>query len=262
MKRLAIAVLLVLFLLSSAVPGATLPINLSEIQAPIETNPGIQTPGAYFDLFSQPVVTRANPIDTAVADLNGDGRNDFAIIFSGSLLVDIYLCDSNGKFPDSPSLTRVVDYQPTAIAAGDMDGDDALDLVVTLNNLGSNNVLVLYQKDNFQTSLALKFNTDLRPHRLALVDLDKDGELDVVILVSRDSATEKASVRLHFKGDGFILNNSIELTPDTGMQRPRLLEVGDINNDGLIDIIVGDQAIGKVAVYRNHKHQTAPSGAW
>ena len=78
----------------------------------------------------------AFPVDVAVADFNGDGKNDVAETSSSG--VSILLGDGAGNLGTPRVLTAGV--APDRIVAADLNGDGKIDLAVT--NLGSNTVSI------------------------------------------------------------------------------------------------------------------------
>ena len=62
------------------------------------------------------------------ADLNVDGVTDFAIGYRDSRVVSLFLNQGNGTFGTARSLSTAV--TSTSIAAGDLNGDGNVDLVV------------------------------------------------------------------------------------------------------------------------------------
>ena len=118
MRRLAIAVLFSIIIISTMLPGMTSTSIEAHDQLPLEMNPGILDEGALFDRFTHTVVVRANPIKHVVADLNNDSRYDLAIIYHGSTVLDIFLANSSHCFSATPSQTITFNWQPTGLAAG------------------------------------------------------------------------------------------------------------------------------------------------
>src|SRR5262249_34959862 len=135
----------------------------------------------------------------AAADLNGDGRVDFATLLSGGA-VEIMLSQ-----PDS-SLLRGAAYSvgnAADVAVGDVNQDGKLDLVVT----GYTNLTVLlgdgdatFQPLPPQALPPPQSTTQNVNHRAALGDFNRDGKLDLVI-TNLTSAFSDVSIMLG-NGDG------------------------------------------------------------
>ena len=89
------------------------------------------------------------PFQVAVADLNGDGHLDVAVAdesnvaaFEGRGQVSLFLGDGRGALAPGPTLRA--DTNPSDVAAGDLDGDGRLDLVVL--NWGSRTVSLFHNR--------------------------------------------------------------------------------------------------------------------
>lgn len=255
MRRIAVAVLLILFLLSSALPSMASPLDQLSSSAPIASeNPGIDTGSALYDHFAQSLTIGTAPLNHLVADLNNDSRPDIAVIYQNSPTLDILFGDSSNQYSYLNSNTVTFANPITAMTVGDMDNDTDNDLILTLN-VTSSNVVILYQTaGDFSVGNSTIFSTNLRPHGVVVADLDGDGYLDIVTLFSRDSSPYNPGFRVHFYFDGYglggIQNDDIGNSL-LNMQMPRLFTAGDFNADGRTDLIIGDHDVGRVVGFLN-----------
>ena len=196
-----------------------------------------------------------------VADVNNDDHPDL-VVADHCAGVFVYLGDGNGRWnmttdrlyaPElvergtSPSMFRGAED----IAAGDINGDGAVDLVVGASDEGGINVFL-----GDGTGKNWQWVDDNLPkrdwtNRVELHDMNGDGKLDIVASFARGP-------RVWLHGD--TINQW--KTASKGLPSPMVhglytgLTAGDVNNDGRLDIAVANWVNGpEVFVQQN-------SGSW
>ncbi len=126
----------------------------------------------------------------AVADINGDGNEDFFIGGAHNQPGAIYLHNGNGKISQKPSRVFEEDqmFEDVAAAFFDADGDNDLDLMVGSggNNVGEqrNYIPRLYLNDgkgNFTRSESQIPSTFKNISTISPFDFDSDGDIDVFV---------------------------------------------------------------------------------
>ncbi len=172
-----------------------------------------------------------------VADLNGDGLPDVAIVdAAGDILFRQGQPQGTGSFappiivnPGRPSrdVAAVVTSQGTFLASVDAT-DDAVSLYAYRNGSFS-----------FLGSLA----TGVEPAQIVSTDLESDGQDDLVI---RNAGDGTLTVYLSNGQGGFMSPETLTVGPGISD-----VSVGDVYQDGLPDLILANQTAGEVAVIRN-----------
>ncbi|HLX12750.1 MAG TPA: FG-GAP-like repeat-containing protein, partial [Bacteroidota bacterium] len=132
---------------------------------------------------------------------------------------------SPGMFPVRRDFT--VGGAPYAIAAGDLNGDGAVDLVTA--NLNSNNISVLINKSSGTFNPTVNYGTGSAPRTVALADMNGDGALDIVVGYSTPPGFE---IFINH-GDGTF---AAGVTHSLG-GAIQALAVADINGDGFPDVV-------------------------
>jgi hypothetical protein len=154
------------------------------------------------------------------------------------LLVVVWL--GSRLLAQTPSFSRT-DYQvrsfPSSIATGDLNGDGSLDLVVTSPDDDGVSVLFGNADGTFQPPLLLTAGSGSGPISVAIADFDGDGHLDIAT-ANAGIAGESVSVLL---GDG-TGNFRAPITTPTGTY-PMAMTVGDVNNDGLPDLVLAQETV-------------------
>ena len=169
----------------------------------------------------------------AVADVDGDGDLDLVAGNDGEQNV-VYLNDGNA----TPGFATSVNVGPTndsttALLVRDMDGDGDLDVVV--GNDGEQNVVYLNDGNatpGFAVSVSVGPTND-DTSSLAASDLDRDGDLDLV--VGNDGTQDRVYLNDGNATPGFAA--SVALGPSNS--NTTSLDTGDFDGDGDVDVVVG-----------------------
>ena len=121
---------------------------------------------------------------------------------------------------------------PRAMAAADVNGDGATDLLVV--NYASNNLSVFINLNDGSGAFAAQSTSPIGtgPTQMLLADLDKDGKLDVV---ATNGSSNAISVRLGQAGGNFA--NAVSVSVGSN---PIYLASGDWNGDGNPDLAVSN----------------------
>lgn len=165
----------------------------------------------------------------AVADFNGDGFQDVVAGSSpGSDLpvIDILWGDGTGALPTQDSISITGGTRTDAVGAGDVNDDGRQDIVVA-GNAGTVSVLTNGGGGTFaEATYPISGNAS----SIALSDLDRDGDLDIV------QVSPNVNVVNVLVNDGSGIFGSA--TPLTTPGNPSGLALGDLNGDGFPDLVV------------------------
>ena len=158
-------------------------------------------------------------------DFTGDGRNDLVI---GSTPNQLLMLERmpNGRLESLPGSDTGA-YTPWS-AAGDVDGDRRMEVI----GVNDTSVRVFRYAGSGRFEVAATHTTSGKPMLVETADLDRDGRDDIVVYLQAEGAQLDI-----FYGDGRIAKMLVGPYAQLGN---RML-VADFNNDGAIDVLVGDR---------------------
>jgi hypothetical protein len=208
--------------------------------------------------FTEHVIDpRTGAIHVVPADLNHDGRMDFvAVLAQEHEAVVAYINQGDFKFEQ-----QVIYQAPhpnwgsTGIQLVDLDKDGDLDVLFTHGDTFDDGIVKPYHGiqwlENKGTYPYVEHTIAgmAGVHRAAAVDLDGDGDLDIVVCAllaagsDVDERTLPALAWLEQTRPGTFVKHTIEM----GFPRHATLDVGDIDGDGLPDIVTGTFSIEEKA---------------
>ena len=173
-----------------------------------------------------------------VLDVNRDGVPDLLVASTGEGAVSVLLGEGDGSFREAGEIPA--GENPVDLAAGDLDEDGWIDLVVA-NHETDYVSLAFGTASGFEVRAGSRFPVGVspHPHAVALGDLDGDGHLDLLV-DDRDSE----GLRLFpGRGDGtFSAGEAIAVGGDPY----RGMAIADLDGDGDLDLLTPNP--GSVAV--------------
>lgn len=187
-------------------------------------------------LFSMAVPYRSGggkPNSVAVGDFDGDGKLDVAVANSETNNIGILLGNGDGTFREAH--TYPAGDTPYAIRVGDFNHDGNLDLAVTNVSYSGTNPTVSILLGNGDGTFQAPRNVRAgnQPTDLALGDFKRDGKLDIAVA----SRVSPELTVLLGNGDGWFGNSAKYAVKQLPLYA---VAVGDMNDDGKQDIVVGD----------------------
>jgi hypothetical protein len=188
--------------------------------------------------------------DMKIGDLNGDNRDDVAVMSGqGTCQVGVLYQDINGKLRDPGYFNLGNDTwlnQLHGVAIGDVDGNGLNDLIVTSGgNRPHSYVSIFYQMsdENFGAPVSLSSHDCVEPVQVA--DINSDKKSDIVVLHG-GWCTLGTYIQ---NTNGNLLSETLYEIPYASHYNPQGFAIGDINGDGHQDVVIADYNSGLDILY-------------
>lgn len=173
------------------------------------------------------------PGDVVVADFNGDGKLDLAVVnVSTPRGVSILFGTGSGNFVPDTHYGGVFD----SVAVGDFNGDAKPDLV--LSSRFQDRINVLINEGNGDFGQVRTFVVGKEPLVVAVGDFNNDGKTDVATCDDNDYYYSAVSILPGDGAGGFMAASSLN-----GTTFPRAVESGDFSGDGKIDLVASNGSV-------------------
>lgn len=182
-------------------------------------------------ILATDVATAGTATVTVSSPAPGGGTSNFALFEITTPVTAIGFKKSDLAVGNSPS----------AIAAGDFDGNGTLDLAVTNENDNTVSILLSNGDGTFQTHV--DYATGTAPAAVAVGDFNGDGFLDIAVA---NYTANTVSVLLG-NGNGTFQEHQ-DFSTGAGKQSPSWLAVGDFNRDGNLDLAVANEAGNTISI--------------
>ena len=199
----------------------------------------------------------------ATADFNNDGKLDLVTDSWGNNQVEVLFGDSLNLFKTQRVFFKVGKRPYQRLRAADVNSDGIPDIVTT--NTESNNATILLSngKGGFYEPAGSPFACGDAPFGIAIGDINADGKPDLAIINSPGSMGEgkgKNGLTV-LVGDGTGKFTTMKGSPFEAGKIPNRIAIGDVNGDGVNDIVTSDNDSNKIYLFLMNKNGTVLPGS-
>ncbi|HEX4765704.1 MAG TPA: VCBS repeat-containing protein [Lichenihabitans sp.] len=193
------------------------------------------------------VATGNSPYGVAVADFNGDGNQNLIFGDISNSELEVHLGNGDGTFQNNGTIgegsAQGYVFIPIGITTADVTGNGFPTIIVAD---GGNDRVQFYNTYNGSLGPLSILNTGpgSNPYTVVIGDLNGDGKTDLVVA---NAGTHTVGVYLGNGSGGFTAEPAVPLV-SSAYSVPVSVTVGDVNGDGIPDIVATDPFGSEVSV--------------
>ena len=184
------------------------------------------------------------PCSLVVGHFNNDSHSDIAVVNSHTNNIGIFLGIGNGSFHDQQLYSTLIRSNPSSIAAGDLNNDRYLDLVVSNN--GSRNIGIFFGNGDGTFQQIHSITSNFYPQYVSVGRLNEDNHLDIVVV---DSINDRIHI-LRGLGNGTF--DVITTYDGIKQSYPFYVALADLNKNNQTDIVVANYGTNNILLLSDY----------
>ncbi|MEW6212235.1 MAG: VCBS repeat-containing protein, partial [Acidobacteriota bacterium] len=201
-----------------------------------------------------PFAVGSRPTSIAVEDINRDGKLDIITANRDSNNATVLLGDGQGDFLAAPQSPFAAGTAPEFVAIGDLNGDKNPDLVFA-QHAGGYNLTILSGDGKGKFLPARKSlpaplkSTDPHNHGLVLIDVNRDGNLDILTANAGSNAGRADNSMSVLLGNGRGGFRHAAGSPLSIGRLPASIVISDVNRDSKMDIVTANEGAKDISMF-------------
>jgi hypothetical protein len=185
----------------------------------------------------------SGPVFVIIGDFNNDNHSDIVVANYGANNVAVLFGVGDGSFLLGTAYTTGIGAGSWALAIGNFNNDNSLDIAVT-NSLSNNiGVFLGFGIEHFVGVTPYTTGIGSQPHSVAVGDFDNDNRPDIVVA---NYGTNNMGILLGL-GTGIFKSMTNYSTGDGSA--PYSVAVGDFNSENRLDVVVANSETNNVIIF-------------
>ncbi|CAF1204527.1 unnamed protein product [Adineta steineri] len=191
------------------------------------------------------------PVGIATADINNDGKLDIVETNTGTNDVSVLLGMGNGNFTASGSYSTGSGSYPRAVAFGDFNKDNQLDIVVANYFTGNVAILLGYGTGVFGTATLCTIASN--PYAVAVGDVNGDTCPDIAVA---SQSANSITILLGNCSGAFGGSGTVKTISTGSGSNPQFVAFADFNSDGRLDMAVANHLTDTMGIFLGYSNGT------
>ena len=189
----------------------------------------------------------------AIGDLNNDHYLDIVVANSVNGSISVFLGRGDGSFQSPIIYSTEESFAAYALAIGDFNNDDRLDIVTVGTETNHLRIWFGFGNGSFGSPIMYSMSSGAGPTWIAVADLNNDLFVDIVIA---NYYSNDIYILLGRGNGSFSDIVTLYTGPNSG---PFAVDIGDLNNDGPLDIVVINQKSNSIGTFFGYSNGTFSS---
>ncbi|CAF1181469.1 unnamed protein product [Rotaria sp. Silwood1] len=192
----------------------------------------------------------SRPVFITTGDFNNDNQIDIVVANNNTDTIGILLGNGDGSFQNQIIYSTDYDSLPCALAIGDFNKDNQLDIAVA--NYGTDNIGIFLGYGNGAFASQRTYTTTLnsKPSSITVGDLNNDNYLDIIVT---HYGTGKIGIFFGYDDGTFAKQTTFLISSKS---HPYYITLGYFDKDNQLDIVVVDSENDQVHILLQYDNRT------